>query len=120
MIPVNIKDKFSLFSEYWTPKIIGSCNGQLIKIAKAKGEFVWHSHELEDEVFILIKGEFIIDFRDGSSVMKEGDMLVVPRGVEHRPRTAAGEAWVMLMEPETTRHTGNVISEITVDKPEWI
>ena len=120
MKPVNIKEKFSLFGEYWTPKIIGSCNGQLIKIAKTKGEFIWHSHDDEDEVFIIIKGEFELSFRDGSVLLKEGELFVVPKGVEHCPRAVSDEAWVMLVEPESTRHTGNVISELTRDNQERI
>lgn len=119
MEKVNLAQKFSLFDEYWSPKIIGELNGQVVKIAKLKGEFLWHSHEAEDEFFMVIKGAIVIQFRDRDISLEEGEFFVVPRGVEHRPM-AEEEAHVLMFEPESTLNTGNVQSERTVDKPETI
>jgi mannose-6-phosphate isomerase-like protein (cupin superfamily) len=113
--PVNILDKFALFTEQWTPKIIGELNGQQVKLAKLKDEFVWHSHENEDELFIVMKGTLVMEFRDRTERIGEGEMIIVPRGVEHFPRTENGEeVWVLLFEPKETRHTGEVEHERTV------
>lgn len=120
MNAININGKFGEFTKYFTPHIVAECNGQHIKLTKLKGEFVWHLHENEDEVFIVYKGMMIIDFRDKSVELSEGEMLVVPKGVEHRPRAGENEAWVMLIEPKTTYHTGNVKNEMTVENQEWI
>lgn len=120
MNPICLDEKFSKFNEYWTPKIIAECNGQLVKLAKAKGEFVWHKHENEDEMFIVFKGKLIIDFRDKTIELNQGEMMVVPKGVEHRPRTVNEEALVMVIEPKSTYHTGNVKNDMTVENPEWI
>jgi len=121
MVPVNISEKFSQFQEHWTPKIVGKLNGQLVKLAKLKGEFVWHSHEGEDELFMIHKGTLIMEFRDRVEVVKEGEMIVVPRGVEHFPRTENDEeVWVILFEPAETKHTGQVEHEKTVHDQQWI
>ena len=120
MKPVNIKEKFSLFSETWTPKIIGELNGQYVKLVKVKDEFVWHSHEQEDELFMIFKGTLYIDFRDRTEVIREGEMIVVPKGVEHNPRTNGEEVWVLLFEPKETAHTGIVENERTVHNQKWI
>ena len=82
---VNVKEKFGLFSEHWSPRIIGELNGQDVKIAKVKGEFIWHNHKEEDELFYIIKGSLKIDFEDGIRTLNEGDMLIIPKGVEHKP-----------------------------------
>jgi mannose-6-phosphate isomerase-like protein (cupin superfamily) len=113
MDKVNIAEKFALFSEYWTPKIVAELNGQQVKLAKLKGEFVWHQHENEDEMFLIIKGRLRMDFRDRQVWVEEGEMIVVPRGVEHNP-VAEEEVHVMLFEPAETLHTGNVHDEKTV------
>ncbi|HEY9184966.1 MAG TPA: cupin domain-containing protein [Salegentibacter sp.] len=116
---VNLKDKFELFNEYWTPKIIGELNGQQVKLAKLKGEFVWHDHKHEDEMFLVIKGSIKIEFRDKTINLHEGEMYIVPRGVEHNP-VAQEEAWVLLFEPSTTQHTGEVKDKLSVENPDWI
>lgn len=118
---IVLGDKFLKFSEYWTPKIIGATNGQLVKIAKVQGEFVWHSHENEDELFLVIKGKLVIEFRDGKVELNPGEMCIVPKGVEHKP-VADEETHIVLIEPASTQHTGKNISEITVsnDKQEWV
>lgn len=118
----NILQKFSLFTDHWSPKIIGELNGQQLKLAKVKGEFVWHDHEAEDELFLVYKGTLFLDFRDGTTVeLNPGEFHIVPRGVEHRPRTKDGmEVWLMLMEPATTKHTGEVQTEMTVHNPDRI
>ena len=112
---INIKDKFRLFDEQWSPKIIGQLNGQDVKLAKLEGEFVWHDHKDEDELFYVVKGHLIIEFRDKIVSLDEGDMIVVPRGVEHKP-IAKEEVWVLLFEPSDIKHTGDVIHEYTKEK----
>ena len=119
MKKVNINEKFGLIKELWTPKIIGELNGQDVKLAKVEGEFVWHNHTDEDELFLIVKGSLKIDFEGESVTLNEGEMMVVPRGVEHRP-IAEEEAWVLLFEPQSTKHTGDVKSDLTVDKFEKI
>ncbi len=118
---INLKEKFGLFSEYWTPKIIGETNGQLIKIAKLKGKFVWHNHAEEDELFYIVKGTLHLTFRDREIILNEGDLYVVPKGVEHLPH-AHEECWVMLIEPAGTKHTGDTLFEgsVSVADQEWI
>ncbi|KYG74837.1 mannose-6-phosphate isomerase-like protein (cupin superfamily) [Roseivirga ehrenbergii] len=117
----NISEKFSKFSAHWIPKIIGELNGQLVKLAKLKDDFVWHSHENEDEMFLVWKGTLIMEFRDRTETINEGEMIVVPKGVEHNPRTENGEeVWVMLFEPAATQHTGEVQHERTHNDQEWI
>ena len=121
MSKVNIKEKFSLFSEEWTPKIIPESNGQLVKIAKGSGELVWHLHENEDELFIVFRGCLTIKLRDKNIVLNEGEMFVVPKGVEHCP-LAEPDTHFMMIEPATTAHTGTLESEVTVsqEKQVWI
>lgn len=121
MKKINLSEKFDLFNEHWTPKIIGETNGQLIKIAKVMGDFVWHSHANEDEVFLVIKGRLILQMRDGDVVLEPGEMYVVPRGVEHCPK-ADEETHILLIEPAATAHTGKTDSDLTVpaDEQEWL
>jgi len=116
---VNIQEKFQLFNDQWSPKIIGQLNGQDVKIAKVQGEFVWHDHKGEDEMFFIIKGKLKIEFRDKTLELNEGEMLIIPKGVEHKP-IAEEEVWLMLFEPANTKHTGEVVHEKTVDKFEFI
>ena len=119
--PINIMKKFSLFEKKWTPKIIGELNGQYVKLCKLKDDFVWHSHEHEDELFMVFKGTLLIDFRDRETVkVEEGEIIIVPKGVEHRPRTNGEVVFNLLFEPKTTLHTGDVNSEMTVKKLNWI
>lgn len=119
--PINIMEKFSLFDKEWTPHIIGELNGQYVKLCKLRGDFVWHSHENEDELFMVFKGVLKMDFRDGSTVeVKEGEILIVPRGVEHRPHTDGQLVFNLLFEPKETLHTGNVDSDLTVRSLDWI
>ena len=112
MDKVNINQKFSLFNEYWSPKIVGELNGQYVKLAKFKGEFIWHKHDNEDEMFYVISGKFKIELRDKLIELNEGEFFIVPKGAEHRP-VADEEAEVMLFEPKTTQNTGNVNNEFT-------
>lgn len=112
MDKVNIAQKLSLFSEHWSPKIVGELNGQHVKLAKLKGEFVWHKHEQEDELFLVIKGTLRMEYRDRTEMIQEGEFLIVPRGVEHRP-VAEEEVSVMLFEPASTLNTGDTESELT-------
>jgi len=120
MNPISIEEKFNKFNQHWTPKIIAECNGQQVKLAKVKGDFLWHAHENEDEMFIVFKGTFILEFRDKTVELNEGEMIVVPKGVEHKPGTINKEAHVMVIEPKSTYHTGNVKNERTVENQEWI
>lgn len=115
MKAVNVLDKFDLFSEQWSPRRIGELNGQQVIIAKLEGEFIWHSHAEEDELFYVVKGELSIEFRDRTEHLKQGEMIIVPKGVEHKP-IADKECWVMLFEPLSTKHTGEVESERTVSE----
>jgi mannose-6-phosphate isomerase-like protein (cupin superfamily) len=116
---VNISQKLAQFSELWQPKIVGELNGQLVKLVKFQGEFVWHHHDHEDEMFLVVKGRFRMEFRDRHVWLNEGEFLIVPRGVEHRP-VAEEEAHVMLFEPGTTLNTGNVRNHRTVEQLERI
>ncbi len=117
---INLNDKYKLFTEHWTPKIIADLNDQHIKLAKVKDEMIWHSHENEDELFVIIKGTLIMDFRDKTVAVKPGEILVVPKGVEHRPRTNGEEVWLMLVEPKSTKHTGEIDHELTKHELERI
>lgn len=118
---INIMEKFSLFEKQWTPHIIGELNGQYVKLCKLKDDFVWHSHEHEDELFMVFQGTLFMDIRDGRTVeVKEGEILIVPKGVEHRPRTNGEIVLNLLFEPKATLHTGNVESDMTVKELEWI
>lgn len=112
MEKVNLKQKFSLFSEYWSPKIVGELNGQHVKLAKLKGEFVWHKHDNEDELFFVVKGSFRMEYRNRKITVNENEFLIVPKGVEHRP-VAENEVFVMLFEPATTLNTGDTENELT-------
>lgn len=116
---INLSEKFDRFEDHWNPRIIGSLNGQDVKIAKVEGEFVWHSHKEEDELFYVIKGVLEIEFRDQSIELQAGEMLIVPKGVAHRP-IAKEETWIMLFEPASTKHTGAVEHERTVANYERI
>jgi mannose-6-phosphate isomerase-like protein (cupin superfamily) len=113
MDKINLHEKLALFSEHWSPKIVGQLNGQMVKLVKFVGEFVWHHHDHEDELFLVVKGRFRMDFRDRSVWIEEGEFIIVPRGVEHRP-VAEEEAHVLLFEPASTLNTGNVQNERTL------
>src|SRR3954468_1549579 len=114
MEKVNIAAKLSLFQDYWNPRIVGELNGQQVKLVKFKGEFVWHKHDLEDELFYVVKGSFIMEFRDKSIELNENEFLIVPKGIEHRP-VAVNEVSVMLFEPSSTLNTGDTKGELTRD-----
>ena len=113
MEKVNLADKFSLFQEYWSPKIVGALNDSHVKLAKLKGEFVWHHHENEDELFLVVKGRLLIKLRDRDIWLDEGEFIIIPKGVEHLP-VANEEVHVLLLEPKSTLNTGNVQNERTV------
>ena len=119
---INIMEKFSLFDKQWTPHIIGEVNDQYVKLCKLEGEFVWHTHEGEDELFMVFKGTLYIDFREAETAkIKEGEIIVVPKGVEHRPWTKEGDVvFNLLFEPKETKHTGDVETDKTVHNLEWI
>jgi len=119
MEKVNLAEKFSRIQEFWKPYVAGELNGQLVKLDKLKGEFLWHHHEKEDEMFLVVKGRFRIEFRDKIVWLEEGEFIVVPRGVEHRP-VADEEAWIVLFEPASTLNTGNVVNERTVSELEKV
>lgn len=112
MEKVNLSQKFSLFNDYCNPRIIGELNGQHVKAVKLKGEFVWHSHEHEDELFLVVKGKFNMELRDKVVTINEGEFFIVPRKVEHRP-VADEEVHILLFEPATTLNTGNVQNNLT-------
>jgi mannose-6-phosphate isomerase-like protein (cupin superfamily) len=113
MEKINVLEKFSLFNEQWSPKIVGELNNQQVKLVRFQGDFVWHKHDNEDEMFFVIKGSFLMELRDKNIQLNEGEFLIVPKGVEHRP-VAEGEAWVMLFEPASTLNTGDVRNERTL------
>jgi mannose-6-phosphate isomerase-like protein (cupin superfamily) len=113
MEKVNLRQKLDSFSDHWSPRIVAELNGQHVKLAKFQGEFIWHHHEHEDELFMVLKGRFRMDFRDRQVWLEEGEFLVVPRGVEHRP-VAEEEVQILLFEPASTLNTGNVEDERTV------
>ena len=115
MRSVNLAAKFRLFDEYWSPKIVGELNDAYVKLVKVKGEFVWHHHETEDELFFVVKGRLLLKFRDREVWVEEGEFVIVPRGVEHLP-VAAEETHVMLLEPKSTLNTGNVRNARTVSE----
>jgi mannose-6-phosphate isomerase-like protein (cupin superfamily) len=117
MEKVNPREKFTRFAEQWSPKIVGELNGQYVKLVKFQGPFVWHHHENEDELFFVVKGRFRMEFRDRHVWLEEGEFLIVPRGVEHRP-VADEEAHVLLFEPASTLNTGNVKNERTLERLE--
>jgi mannose-6-phosphate isomerase-like protein (cupin superfamily) len=111
---INLREKLGLFNEHWRPKILGSLNGQFVKLVKFQGEFVWHQHEHEDELFLVVSGRFRMDFRDRQEWIEEGELIIVPRGVEHRP-FAQQEVSVLLFEPESTLNTGEQRNEFTAE-----
>ena len=113
MEKVNLADKLSRFSAHWQPKVVGELNGQQVKLVKFVGPFVWHHHDHEDELFLVVKGRFRMELRDRDLWIEEGELVVIPRGVEHRP-VADEEVQVLLFEPASTLNTGNVTSERTV------
>jgi len=113
MEKVNLNQKFNRFQDYWQPKIAGELNDNYIKLVKFKGEFVWHHHETEDELFLVVKGTLLIKLRDHDIQLQEGEFVIIPKGVEHLP-IAEEEAHVLLLEPKTTLNTGNVQNERTV------
>lgn len=119
MDKINLSQKFSLFSQHWSPKIVAELNGQHVKLVKFQGPFVWHSHEQEDELFYVVRGGFRMEFRDRNVELRAGDLLVVPRGTEHRP-VADEEVEVMLFEPASTVNTGTAGGAKTVAQPDWI
>jgi len=113
MEKVNLAEKLSLFNDYFSPKVVGELNGQQVKLVKFKGEFVWHHHDNEDELFYVVKGSFDMQLRDKTITVNAGEFLVMPRGIEHRP-VAKEEVEIMLFEPATTLNTGNTENELTV------
>ncbi len=115
---INLAEKFAQFDEQWRPYNVAALNGQVVKLAKLEGAFVWHQHEHEDELFLVVKGRLRIELRDGEIRLEEGEFAVIPRGVEHRP-VADEECHVLLLEPANTRNTGNVRSEHTVEEA-WL
>lgn len=119
MHKVNLTEKLALFAEHWSPKIVGELNGQHVKLVKFKGEFVWHKHDAEDEMFLVVKGSFRMEYRDKTIVLNEGEFLIVPRGTEHRP-VADEEVSVLLFEPATTLNTGDADSDLTKHHLDWI
>ena len=111
---VNLKEKLESFNDTWSPKVVGELNNQYVKVVKLQGEYVWHFHECEDELFMVIDGEMKLHFRDGTVTLKEGEFCVVPHGVEHKPE-ASDLCQVLLFEPATTRNTGNVSNDVTIE-----
>lgn len=120
MEPVKLTDKFALFHEYWRPKIVGEFNDSYVKVVKFEGEFVWHHHDAEDELFLVVEGRLRMRFRTGDRDLGPGEFIIVPRGVEHCPRALTDEVHVVLIEPKTTLNTGNVRNERTVAQLERI
>ena len=119
MEKVNIREKFDLFEDRWSPKVIGEVNDAYVKAVKLKGEFVWHHHDEEDEMFLVVKGSLVIKLRDRDIRLEEGEFVIIPRGVEHLP-VAEEEAHVLLLEPKSTLNTGNVSNERTVPELQHI
>ena len=119
MDKVNIENKFSQFDEHWQPKIVGELNGQYVKLAKLKGEFVWHQHESEDEMFMVIKGQLLIKLRDRDVTLNPGEFFIIPHGFDHIP-IAEEEVQVMLFEPKSVINTGDVQDERTLDTSEFL
>ena len=119
MNAVNLAEKFGLIHEHWSPRIAGALNGQHVKLIKLEGTFVWHSHPNEEEMFLVVRGSFALETREGLTTVNEGEFLIVPRGVEHRT-VAEREAWVLHFAPEGLVNTGAVREARTVEQPEWI
>lgn len=116
---INFEEKLAKIIDQWSPKIVGQLNDYHIKLVKLQGDFVWHSHPETDEAFLVLAGEMVIDFRDGPAKLGKGELLVVPKGVEHKPR-AEEECHVMLIEPAGTSNTGDAGGDRTVENPDWI
>lgn len=119
MYTVNLQGKFAKFQDYWNPRVIGELNDCQVKAVKLKGEFIWHHHDHEDELFLVIKGTLRMKFRDREAIVKEGEFIIVPRGLEHLP-VADEEVHILLLEPKSTLNTGNVVNERTVGQLERI
>jgi mannose-6-phosphate isomerase-like protein (cupin superfamily) len=119
LLPINLQSKFALFSEHWSPKIVAQMNNYHFKLVKIQGEFVWHTHADTDEVFIVLDGNMIIHFRDGTVPLSTGEMFIVPKGTEHKP-SAASECKLMLVEPTGTINTGNAGGDLTAEDDVWI
>lgn len=119
MDKVIVSEKFKLFDEMWSPKIVGQLNGQYVKLVKVQGEFIWHQHEKQDELFLVTKGRLIIHLRDRQVSLGEGEFIIVPAGVEHKP-VAEEQAHVILLEPVSTVNTGDVRDERTREHLDWI
>ena len=119
MEKVNLDDTFARFADQWSPKIVGELNGHMVKLVRFQGEFVWHNHDAEDELFLVVDGRFRMEFRDRQVWLEKSEFLIVPRGVEHRP-VAEAEALVLLFEPATTLNTGNVRNERTLERLQWL
>lgn len=121
MIPIKLQNKFELIQDHWSPRIVAELNDQWMKLAKVKGEFFWHSHDAEDELFYVFKGCLGINFKDKVEHIDDGEMLVIPKGVEHKPFTLNDqEIWIVLMETKTTEHTGKVEHALTQRELKWI
>ena len=116
---IDIREKLARFTSRWDPKIVAELNGQHVKLVKFEGPFIWHRHESEDELFLVVEGEFVMEFRDRAVPVRAGELIVVPRGTEHRP-VAEKEVHVLLFEPASTLNTGDAGGERTVAAPEWI
>lgn len=116
---INLSEKLASFTDHWAPKIVGRLNDYHVKLVKIKGEFVWHSHPDTDELFLVLKGDMVIDFRDGESHLSAGEMVIVPKGVEHKPY-ALDECHILLIEPAGTRNTGDAGGELTAENDVWI
>jgi mannose-6-phosphate isomerase-like protein (cupin superfamily) len=114
---ISLTEKFASFNDTWVPRVVGELNGQYVKVVKFEGEYVWHHHENEDEMFLVVDGQMTMHLRDGDVELNEGEFIVIPRGVEHKPE-AKSRAQVLLFEPATTRNTGNVDHEYTIEPGE--
>ena len=119
METINLKEKFSTFSDHWNQRLVGEINDCAVKIVKIKGEFIWHHHDVEDELFLVVQGTLRMKFRGHEAIVRAGELVIVPRGVEHCP-VAEEEAHIMLIEPKSTRNTGNIVNERTVAQLERI
>jgi mannose-6-phosphate isomerase-like protein (cupin superfamily) len=117
---VNLRDTLARVRDFWSPRIVGELNESYVKVVKLKGEFVWHHHEAEDELFLVVEGRLRMQLRDGDRELGPGELIIVPRGVEHCPLALTDEVHVVLLEPKTTVNTGNVRSERTVDREQRI
>lgn len=118
MDPVNLTEKFARIGDYWHPRVVGDVNDMQVKLVKLKGEFVWHHHDAEDELFLVVHGRLRMELRTGDREVGPGELIIVPRGTEHRPVAVTDEVHVVLLEPKSTLNTGNVLDERTVPAPE--